>query len=440
VTAAAVRKPKPRAVPTTLAELVLDLEERADAGDGDFEVPAAEWAQLVAMAGAAVDHDEQARRELAAALLDIDRDRALMAKVLGCDARTDLVEVARGYVLALEEERRARRGGAPAAPPSRSATQEKERAVGLMASAVGEALSAGLSAAEITEALNRVDEPAQSRELPHPAAVRREKSQAAARDEVFAASLRKLLALELARALGVGVDTSWTEALEVARGYAMALDAERDHYVRRVAELGNQAALRPADRPDEDEHPAGCKVCKTSPYVLRVNGVELAGHYADRDVAEQDGRRRCIGGFEVYEPRKQRVWDVYSRCETCDELTDGHVTSSCPKAKAEEPEVEHPECPHCGEADGHKPEDCAAREDDRPTMVESLAKAELEQAAARARPKKRRASKKFPKGGDIMEPCTACGLPFGDHDGQRCPKKQRRMKYVDEPTTAEAPF
>lgn len=322
----AVRKPKPRAVPTTLAELVLDLDSRLE-GESvacDVWLPAEEWERLLARA---------------------------------------------------VDERHPAPNFGPVAPDEK---------VGL----------------EYAELLGQ----------------------------------RQLEREDLAKALGCGVDTEWPDLVQIAKGYAMALEVERERYVRRVAELGNQATLRPADRPDEDEHPEDCRECAKRPFVLRVNGVELAGHYEDRDFAEQDGRRRCSGGFEVYEPRKQRVWDSYTRCETCGEVTDGHVTSSCPKAKVEEPEEEHPDCPHCGEADGHKPEDCAAREDDRPTMVESMAKAELEQAAARARPKKRRATKKFPLGGDPLELCTVCGAPFGEHDGQRCPKKQRRMKYVDEPT------
>jgi hypothetical protein len=52
------RRPEPRKGPITLAELVLDLEERTKSGDADgaFEVPAEEWANLI----------QRARYELAA--------------------------------------------------------------------------------------------------------------------------------------------------------------------------------------------------------------------------------------------------------------------------------------------------------------------------------------------------------------------------------------
>lgn len=293
----AVRKPKPRAVPTTLAELVLDLEERADAGDGAFEVPAAEWAQLV----------ERAQEE----------------------------------------------------------------------------------------------ETAQPRELPPPSA-----AVALLQAE---AGLGERDRVDLCKALGVGIDTGWTEALEVTRGYVMALDAERDAGVRRVDALSDA---------DERRYLDFRKALGAGEHASWDDLVKLA-----QDTSAALAQLSTKGSVERPAHRKE------AKSEEPD------PRASCPKAKAEEPEVEHPECPHCGEADGHKPEECAAREDDRPTMVESMVK-----AAARARPKKRRATKKFPLGGDPLELCTVCGAPFGEHDGQRCPKKQRRMKYVDEPTTAEAPF
>lgn len=87
----------------------------------------------------------------------------------------------------------------------------------------------------------------------------------------------------LAKSLGAGVDSSWGELFEVARGYVMALDAERERFVRRVGEV--LAVSRSAENA-----PTGV----------------------------------CGAG--------------------------------------EEKELEHPECPHCGEADGHKPADCAMKE------------------------------------------------------------------------------
>lgn len=361
---------------------------------------------------------------------------------------------------------------------------------------------------------------------------------------------------KLAQALGAGVDTEFPDLVEIARGYAMALDAERQAVLDRAEKVVAEARAKKSRRP------AG-----TGPA------------------------------------------DVYAKCESCGEVTDGHVTSSCPKAKAgevpgrlrcprclgpclneggrcvrsagatrlkelrqltpehrsdlaidhpewfcergrargcalqadhagdcmmfseleafegpEEPEAEHPECPHCGEADGHKPNECAmnvdsdaalaadsgrrlngagwkrsakeAREKNAldachhcgvgedfgdellsvrsdevlpdgvfcrgcrvrlaknpaewerhgppaPTMVEKLEADEKEAAAAKARPKKRRATKKFPLGGDPLELCTQCGASYGDHAGTRCPKKQRRMKFVDGDAAAaspEAPF
>ena len=41
----------------------------------------------------------------------------------------------------------------------------------------------------------------------------------------------------LAKSLAAGVDSSWGELFEVARGYVMALDAERERFVRRFGEV-----------------------------------------------------------------------------------------------------------------------------------------------------------------------------------------------------------
>lgn len=418
---------------------------------------------------------------------------------------------------------------------------------------------------------------------------------------------------KLAQALGAGVDTEFPDLVEIARGYAMALDAERQAVLDRaekvVAEARAKKSRRPAGTGPADTGGVthmGCPTCLSAPFVVRIGEEERPGHYADRDTAAEYSLKVGLTAFEIWEPRKNLRWDVYAKCESCGEVTDGHVTSSCPKAKAgevpgrlrcprclgpcgktcvrpanstryeelrqldpehrrqlaidhpswfcqdratgsecvlqeehagdcktfsdleaeegeREPEAEHPECPHCGEADGHKPSECAmnvdsdaalaadsgrrlngagwkreakeAREknaldachhcgvgDDfgdellsvrsdevlpdgvfcrgcrvrlaknpaewerhgppAPTMVEKLEADEKEAAAAKAK-KKGRGSKKFPKGGDLLEPCTACGLPFGDHAGQKCPKPQRRMKFVDGDAAAasqEAPF
>lgn len=504
-----MRKPKPRREPETLRELVLDLDERLEGGDAlsDVWLPHEEWTQLV----------ETAEEEVAA------------------------VGAARGLLVD---------GVVPEELKRQAREREKDR-------------------------------------------------------------------IELAGALGAGFDTEWPDLLEIARGYALALDVERDLYVRKVAELGNQVvreqtkkSKRPAGTGPADTGGVthmGCSTCLSAPFVVRIGEEERPGHYADRDTAAEYSLKVGLTAFEIWEPRKNLRWDVYAKCESCGEVTDGHVTSSCPKAKAgevpgrlrcprclgpcgktcvrsanstryeelrqldpehrhqlaidhptwfcqdratgsecvlqeehvgdcktfsdleaeegeREPEAEHPECPHCGEADGHKPNECAmnvdsdaalaadsgrrlngagwkrtaklaresngldachhcglGEEDEQaglevsrndaplpdgvfcrgcrvrltknpaewerhgppaPTMVEKLEADEKEAAAAKAK-KKGRASKKFPKGGDLLEPCTACGLPFGDHAGQKCPKPQRRMKFVDGDAASasqEAPF
>lgn len=259
--------------------------------------------------------------------------------------------------------------------------------------------------------------------------------------------------IELAGALGAGFDTEWADLLEIARGYAMALDAEREAVLDRSAKVVAEVRAKKSKR-SAGTGPVstggvthmGCPTCLSAPFVVRIGEEERPGHYADRDTAAEYSLKVGLTAFEIWEPRKNLRWDVYAKCESCGEVTDGHVTSSCPKAKAgegpgrlrcprclgpcgktcvrsanstryeelrqldpehrrqlaidhpswfcqdratgsecvlqeehagdcktfsdleaeegeREPEAEHPECPHCGEADGHKPNECAMNVD-----------------------------------------------------------------------------
>lgn len=210
------------------------------------------------------------------------------------------------------------------------------------------------------------------------------------------------LRLELARALGVGVDTDWSDLVEVARGYALALEAEREASIQRLDELKPASGAGAGADDAVRAHPVDCEACEERPYVIREHGVELPGHYADREAAIADAlHTRCKGGFDVCEPRIGRTWDTFRLCTVCRQVTDGHVSDACPFADLPRP---------------------------------APARAEVGDAP------KRRRSKKFPKGEGELEACTTCGQHAGEHAGQRCPKPQRRMKYVDEPATGEAPF
>lgn len=273
---------------------------------------------------------------------------------------------------------------------------------------------------------------------------------------------------ELARVLECGQDSSWADLFEVARGYVLALHAELEAEYRARHPAPEEACGALLVEDDQEEPMVACE--------------RPQGH---------DGNHR--GTF-------------------------GSKTIAAPR---EEEEPEYPDCPHCGEADGHAPGDCAARappealpeeliedslrrlrgsawkraakkareegaldtchhcgiDDERagvdlvvsrndavlpdgvfcagcrellnhtpedferrhgPPMVKSLERADAEERQAKAE-KKKRGTKKFPKGDGLTEKCATCGAERGTHDGQKCPPKQHRMQIHDEPTS-EAPF
>lgn len=89
--------------------------------------------------------------------------------------------------------------------------------------------------------------------------------------------------------------------------------------------MTNTSAYRPV------EQHVGCPTCARAPYVLRTIEGERAGHYKDRDVAASFARRLGLTDFQVIEPRTRRLWDVWALCRGCGEITDGHLTASCPE-------------------------------------------------------------------------------------------------------------
>lgn len=251
-------------------------------------------------------------------------------------------------------------------------------------------------------------------------------------------ALRELERQALAKVLGVGVDTEWDDLLEVGQGYVMALEAEQE---RRGAELVRECL--DTDQPSKLRCPRCLGECANEG---KGNCTRAAGRtrYQVLSELDADGRRQ----LQVDHP----AWFCAHAAEKACVLQRPHsgvcVTFDELAAEYAPEEPEHPECPHCGEADGHKPAQCAFKpteDDDRPTMVESMEKADREAADAAKSQKKKRTSKKFPKGDGELEPCTKCGAAFGEHAGQKCPPKQRRMPIHDVPAedaavVEEAPF
>lgn len=232
----------------------------------------------------------------------------------------------------------------------------------------------------------------------------------------------------LAKALGAGVDSSWGELFEVARGYVMALDAERERFVQRVGEVLD--ASRAADNaPTALRCPRCLGPCLTEPKKCCTRPA-WSTRCAELSKLSRDERQRmkidhpawfCAEseGCVLQAPHSGDCMvfaELVERYGLGSEVTAGGGDPDCPSCGAgEEQEPEHPECPHCGEADGHAPKDCAMRETE--------AEEEPKPKAKRSRKKKAQLEGEQPAPGVAERPL-----------------RPRKVRIHDEEAQAEVPF
>lgn len=327
------RRPVPRPEPRTVAETILDLEARAPRGDGDFEVPADSWLALLELATFETRRAEANSPE----------------KPDGSSELAELRESLRATKAALEQQRGA-----------------------------------------------------------------------------------------LAHVLGAGVDTEFSDCLEIARGYVQALDAERQR-AQNAEDAAHALAAGPEEDDEEPEHPE-CPHCG-----------EADGH-APKDCANKgwerptdaelaaDSLRRLNGSAWKRQAKAARESNSLERCHHCG--AGDQIAVELEYSKGDDVLPNAMLCAGCRGRLRHTPEEWERRHG--PTMVQSLERIDaeaatakkpkgkrkgqvtLDEAVAAVSPKPRapgRPTKKFPQGGsDPTERCTQCNAELGEHDGTKCPR------------------
>jgi hypothetical protein len=215
----------------------------------------------------------------------------------------------------------------------------------------------------------------------------------------------------LIKVLDCGVDSTWEDLIEVARGYVMALEAERASLLWQSLEIAAARVRRVpvASPPSEGGYAvkvgslwagwAGELVRESERLVVALasEAERIALAYSSDYPAAKAVQLKTLKRATVTEPAVTVDVELGAQAggtELQAECAPGDP--DCPSCGAGE-EREPPECPTCGEADGHKPEDCAMREpEEQPKKKRSKRKAQAElltepapgEASRRLRPNK----------------------------------------------------